>query len=289
MNQEKPDWIKIKLSDSDERKRVGETLRRNSLRTVCEDALCPNLYECFGRKTAAFLILGKNCTRHCTFCNIKKGAPQPVDHGEPANIAEAVAELGLAHAVITSVTRDDLPDFGAAHFADVITALRRQNDRLIIEVLIPDFKGCVESLRIVTASRPHIINHNIETVPRLYPEIRPEASYTRSLDLINQIQLSDKRIYSKSGIMLGLGERESEVVETMKDIRKAGSRILTIGQYLSPSSAHHPVAEYVHPDVFEDYREIGMAMGFEYVASAPLVRSSYYAGAIFDAIKGIET
>jgi lipoic acid synthetase len=286
MNPIKPDWIKIKAADTVEKKNVEQVLRRFALTTVCEEALCPNLAECFGRKTATFMILGKICTRHCTFCNIEKGEPGPPDINEPLAIAHAAHELGLSYAVITSVTRDDLPDYGAGHFVSVINTLRDRNSRLVIEVLIPDFMGSNDSIRMVMEARPHIINHNIETVPGLYPEVRPEASYKRSIDLLKRIKESDKRILTKSGIMVGLDEREDEVIAVMEDLLEAGCEILTIGQYLAPSKKHHFVAEYVHPDVFERYRETGLSLGFRWIASAPFVRSSYKALEIYEILTG---
>lgn len=277
MHQKKPEWLKIKVQGSQEQREVERILEKLSLNTVCEEASCPNRLECFGRKTATFMILGRVCSRNCTFCNVEKNKPQPVDDNEPINIAKAVSEMHLKHVVITSVTRDDLPDGGAGHFAKVIEEIRKPNRKVSIEVLIPDFKGDKEALQQVIAAKPEIINHNVETVPHLYPTVRPMAIYKRSLDLLANVKGFSKDIYTKSGIMLGLGENEEDVIGVLKDLRKIDCDILTIGQYLAPSKKHHPVIEYIHPDIFERYRKIGMDMGFKYVAAGPLVRSSYMA------------
>lgn len=277
----KPEWLKIKYRDSEKKKVVEDILKHFSLNTVCKEANCPNIIECYGKKTATFMILGKICTRNCSFCNIKKGDPSDIDLMEPENIAKAVCELNLHHVVITSVTRDDLADGGAGHFANVIKEIKNLDRNIVIEVLIPDFKGNVNSLLKVIDAKPQIINHNIETVPRLYQTVRPVANYARSLDLLKNVKSIDNSIWSKSGIMLGLGEYEEEVIEVLKDLRNIECDLLTIGQYLSPTRAHHPVIEYIHPDVFEKYKKIGLDLGFKYVASAPFVRSSYNAGSDF--------
>lgn len=256
---------------------VEEILERLSLNTVCREANCPNSMECFKHRTATFMILGSICTRNCTFCNVTKGHPQSVNADEPRHVAQAVAELGLKHAVITSVTRDDLTDGGAGHFARVVEEIKKTSPGVTIEVLIPDFNGSRDALSVVMDSGPDIINHNIETVPELYPEVRPMAVYERSLALLENAKVMNGKILTKSGIMLGLGETEQNVVRTMEDLRSVHCDMLTIGQYLAPSEKHHPVVEYVHPDVFENFKEIGMKMGFRYIASAPLVRSSYHA------------
>lgn len=273
----RPDWLRVRVKGGHNSGEVFEMLGRLSLSTVCEEAACPNLMECFGRKTATFMILGRVCTRNCTFCNVSKGQPGLADPLEPERVAKAVAELRLKHAVITSVTRDDLPDGGAGHFAAVIEQIRKACNHVVIEVLIPDFKGSEESLRLVAGAKPEIINHNVETVPRLYPAVRPMAVYRRSLELLARVKEMDSGIYTKSGIMVGLGESEEEVIELFGDLREAGCELLTVGQYLAPSKAHHPVVEYIPPQRFERYKNIGMKMGFKYVASAPLVRSSYLA------------
>ncbi len=277
MNQRKPDWLKIKVQSGAEKTTVEKILEQLSLHTVCEEANCPNLMECFNRRTATFMILGKYCTRNCTFCNVTKATPSPVDLEEPLHVAEAVRELKLKHVVITSVTRDDLPDGGAAHFAEAIREVKKINLETVVEVLIPDFQGDFQSLRKVIEAQPEVINHNVETVPRLYPEVRPMAIYQRSLDLLKKTKEINQSILTKSGIMVGLGEKETEVIEVCKDLREVGCELLTIGQYLAPSREHHPVIEYVHPDIFEKYRVIGTEMGFKHIASGPLVRSSYQA------------
>ncbi|MEG6523707.1 lipoyl synthase [Desulfotomaculum sp. 1211_IL3151] len=275
MNKRKPEWLRVKLQGAEKSHRVKEMLDRLSLHTVCQEANCPNLIECFGRKTATFMILGSVCTRNCTFCNVTKGHTQAVDPQEPTHVAEAVKELGLKHAVITSVTRDDLPDGGAGHFAKVIEKLR--DTEVIVEVLIPDFQGDPQALATVLQTKPHILNHNIETVPRLYPTVRPKASYARSLELLKNSKEMDAGIYTKSGIMVGLGEQEAEVLAVLHDLRAVDCDLLTIGQYLAPSAKHHEVIEYIHPDQFKKYKEAAYQMGFKYVASDPLVRSSYHA------------
>lgn len=273
----KPEWLKVRVANGTKRAEVEEILKRLSLHTVCEQASCPNIMECFGRRTATFMILGKVCTRNCTFCDVHKGNPDMVDADEPLHVAQAVKELNLKHVVITSVTRDDLADGGAGHYAAVIRKVRELNPEVAIEVLIPDFEGSYEALAVVIKSKPDILNHNVETVPRLYPEVRPMAVYRRSLELLQNVKKMSSGIYTKSGIMMGLGENEQEVLGVFKNLRDAGCDFLTVGQYLAPSKSHHPVVEYVHPDVFEDYKAKALEMGFKYVASAPLVRSSYQA------------
>ncbi len=282
MYQPKPEWLKVKAQDSRNKAEVEALINKLSLHTVCEEANCPNMLECFSRRTATFMILGRVCTRNCTFCNVTKGFNQPIDPEEPYNVAKAVKELKLRHVVITSVTRDDLEDGGAGHFAKVIEEIKRNDPKVIIEVLIPDFKGDIEALKSVIAAKPHIINHNIETVPGLYPEVRPMAVFQRSLDLLANVKSIDGNICTKSGIMLGLGERENEVLSVFRELRKVGCDFLTVGQYLAPSKKHHRVIEYVHPDMFENYRQQALEMGFSHVASSPLVRSSYLADKAFE-------
>ena len=274
----KPEWLRVKVRSSRQYDEVAAMLEKLSLHTVCDEANCPNRMECYSRRTATFMILGSVCTRNCTFCNVRKDrAPQGVDREEPRHVAQAAGELGLKHVVITSVTRDDLADGGAGHFADVIHAIRNQDRGITIEVLIPDFKGDAGALQTVAAAKPHVINHNIETVPRLYPAVRPMADYRRSLMLLRAVKEMDPDIYTKSGIMLGLGETDEEVKEALGALRDAGCDFLTVGQYLAPSEAHHPVVAYIHPDGFKAYEEMGLRMGFSHVASGPLVRSSYRA------------
>ncbi|GAB6178706.1 lipoyl synthase [Desulfotomaculum defluvii] len=283
MNKRKPEWLRVKLQGAEKSQQVKEMLNRLSLHTVCQEANCPNLIECFGRKTATFMILGSVCTRNCTFCNVTKGHTQAVDPHEPSHVAEAVKELGLKHAVITSVTRDDLPDGGSGHFAEVIKKLRATD--VIVEVLIPDFQGDRQSLATVLNAKPHILNHNIETVPRLYSTVRPKANYARSLELLKNSKELDASIFTKSGIMVGLGEQEEEVINVLRDLRDVDCDLLTIGQYLAPSAKHHEVVEYIHPDLFKKYKDAAYKMGFKYVASDPLVRSSYHAADVSSVIK----
>jgi lipoic acid synthetase len=251
-----------------------------NLHTVCDSALCPNRGECFKKGTATFIILGNICTRNCGFCAVKKGKPLPLDPEEPYHIAQAARHLQLKHIVVTSVTRDDLPDGGAEHFAETIIEIKKQLPKSTVEVLVPDFKGSWEALQRVIDAQPEVINHNIETVNRLYRLVRPKAVYKRSLELLRQVKIRDKNIISKSGIMVGLGEEEEEIIQAMKDLREVDGDILTIGQYLRPSPLHLRVQNYIHPDKFEEYQKTGMSLGFKYVASAPLVRSSYHAGEI---------
>ena len=273
----KPEWLRIKMNKGRSLSYVKEVLSRFSLNTVCEEANCPNRMECFSKKTATFMILGSQCSRNCSFCNVSHGVPQTVDRNEPSNIAKAVLELGLSHVVITSVTRDDLIDGGAEHFAEVVKAIKERSDKIVTEVLIPDFKGDKNSLMTVVMAKPEVINHNMETVPRLYSKVRPQAIYERSLELIGNIKLMNPKILTKSGIMVGLGEKENEVVQVLEDLRKVQCNFLTIGQYLAPSSVHYPVVEYVNPSIFKKYKEIALELGFSFVASDPLVRSSYNA------------
>lgn len=282
MENRKPDWLKIKIQSNSHSNGVAEMLRKLNLHTVCEEANCPNLMECFSKKTATFMILGRECTRNCTFCTVSKNAPMTIDPEEPFNIAEGVKKLGLKHVVITSVTRDDLLDGGADHFVKVINAVKEASPTTAIEVLIPDFQGNREALLEVVKANPKVINHNIETIKRLYPEVRPMANYERSLELLKRIKEMDPSIFSKSGLMVGLGETKEEVFQLLSDLRKFGCDIVTIGQYLAPSKKHHPVIEYVTPEVFEIYKKKAEEMGFKFVASSPLVRSSYHAGEAFE-------
>jgi len=274
--EKKPQWLKVNYN-SEAVEEVNNILAKLKLNTVCKEANCPNLGECYKKRTATFMILGNVCTRHCGFCNVSKGCVQAVDPQEPQNLAEAAKELGLKHVVITSVTRDDLKDGGAKHFADTIEAVRILNPEITIEVLIPDFKGVAENLDIVIDARPDVINHNLETVKSLYAEVRPEADYERSLFVLKYVKKKAPQILTKTGIMVGLGESAEEVYELMDDCLAVGCDIFTIGQYLRPSSRHIEVKEYVTPEKFAEYKRIGEAKGFKYVASGPLVRSSYKA------------
>lgn len=276
--EKKPEWLRKKFIMNPNVAVVEGVLGELGLNTVCREALCPNCRECFTAGTATFIMMGTNCTRNCSFCNVRNGPPQPLDPNEPSRVALAVAELGLRYAVITSVTRDDLPDGGAAHFAEVIRAVGDASPQTAVEVLIPDFQGDEAALSVVAAANPAVISHNIETVAPLYPEVRPQADYRRSLKLLENIKRANPRVRSKSGVMLGLGETRGQLLELFDDLRDAGCELLTIGQYLAPSGNHHPVVEYVHPDMFNEYGEIAQRKGFRCVASAPFVRSSYRAG-----------
>jgi lipoic acid synthetase len=255
------------------------------LHTICQSALCPNIHRCFTAGTATFLVLGDVCTRRCTFCAVKKGRPNPVDEAEPEHLLQAVEKLGLSYVVITSVTRDDLPDGGASQFARTVTLLRENVADIMIEVLVPDFLGSEEAIRTVVESGPQVINHNVETVPRLYAEVRPGADYARSLELLYTVKKLAPAIVTKSGLMLGLGESREEVVEVMSDLREANCDLLTIGQYLQPSAQHHPVVRFIPPEEFAEYENTGREMGFAEVASSPLVRSSYRAAELYDKAK----
>ncbi|MDO4719255.1 MAG: lipoyl synthase [Peptostreptococcaceae bacterium] len=280
----KPNWLKVRYNERSTEE-VALLMRQLSLNTVCKEANCPNLGECYRKNTATFMILGSQCTRNCRFCNVSFGEAERVDEREPEKVAEAVASLGLKHVVITSVTRDDLPDEGASHFAKTIRAVRERSRQVSIEVLIPDMHARPENLDIILEAAPDVLNHNMETVQRLYPAVRPQAEYQRSLRVLEYCKESKKNLIVKTGIMVGLGEREEEVIKLMEDVRAKGCDILTIGQYLRPTQEHIPLAEYVTPQQFERYRRIGMEKGFAYVASSPLVRSSYQAAEAIQAVK----
>jgi lipoyl synthase len=281
----KPEWLKVKIQGGPDKIEVEKLMNRLSLHTVCREAMCPNLMECFGKKTATFLILGRVCTRNCAFCNIEKGVVENPDPGEPARIADAVRQLDLKHVVITSVTRDDLADGGSGLFAETVGLVRSVKKDMVIEVLIPDFGGSEDSLKAVISARPDIINHNVETVPSLYATVRPQAVYSRSLDLLKSVKGIDGGIFTKSGIMLGLGETREEVIGVLEDLRECGCDFLTIGQYLAPSKKHLPVAEYIRPETFQEYGTVATTMGFKSVASSPFVRSSYNAADFFSSAK----
>ena len=263
--------------------KVKSILKETKLHTVCEEARCPNLGECFSRGTATFLILGEICTRNCGFCAVEHGNPAPLDHEEAGRVAQAIQKMGLHYVVITSVTRDDLPDGGASHFASTIRTIRAMGQGTKVEVLIPDFKGEFSSLATVLEGGPDVLNHNVETVPRLYPTVRPQADYERSLDLLKKSKEFHPCILTKSGLMLGLGETGEEVIDLLRDLREAGCDLLTIGQYLQPRSDRLPVVRYVPPEEFEEYKKIGEEMGFRAVASGPFVRSSFHAAQLFEA------
>ena len=277
MHVKRPPWLKVKASWGEGYRRLKSLLADSDLHTVCQEANCPNINHCFENKTATFLILGNVCTRGCKFCNIKRGTPLPVDSDEPKRVAVAVKKLGLEYVVITSVTRDDLYDGGAFVFSRTIQEIRNLVPDCKVELLIPDFLGFFESLKIVLDGKPDVLNHNLETVKRLYPQVRRGANYQRSLNLLGMAKNYDQNLITKSGIMIGLGERWEEIVKLMRDLRNVSCDLLTIGQYLSPSREHLPVVKYYHPDEFVELKSIGERMGFFHVESGPLVRSSYQA------------
>jgi len=281
----KPEWLRRRAPAPAVLAKMKELMEGLQLHTVCESAHCPNQGECFARGVATFMILGDVCTRNCTFCAVEYGRPTPLDANEPEHVVEAAKKLGLRHVVITSVTRDDLPDGGAYQFAKVVEAIRSYNPQISVEVLIPDFQGSLSALELVVASHPAIINHNVETVPRLYPQVRPQANYERSIQLLKNVKSMEGELFTKSGLMLGLGERHREVIQVMEDLRGVSCDFLTIGQYLRPSLNHHEVVRFVPPVEFEEYKNISVAMGFRGVASAPYVRSSFQADKMF---KGID-
>lgn len=271
----KPKWLQLRVQGDGNTANVKNLIRTLNLHTVCHEANCPNRMECFARRTATFMILGRNCTRNCTFCNVTRNKPDTVDLQEPENVAKAVKTLQLKHAVITSVTRDDLPDQGANQFAEVVRQIRKYNPDTTIELLIPDMSGKEELLDIILETKPDVLNHNVETVPELYSKVRPAANFLRSIKVLDYSK--KKGLKTKSGIMVGFGETEEQVVNVFSALRKADCDMLTVGQYLQPTKLHIPVTEYVTPEQFEKYREIALKKGFKRVNSGPLVRSSYHA------------
>ncbi len=274
----KPEWIRAKIGASAEVARIKSALRANKLHTVCEEASCPNLAECFGKGTATFMIMGDICTRRCPFCDVAHGRPNALDADEPKNLARTIHDMGLRYVVITSVDRDDLADGGAAHFAACIVETRTLSPQIRIEVLVPDFRGRMDvALKIIAQAPPDVFNHNLETVPRLYKQARPGSDYEWSLDLLERFKTLHPSVPAKSGLMLGLGEEIAEIEQVMADLRAHNVDMLTLGQYLQPSRHHLPVARYAHPDEFERLRVLGGQMGFSHVASGPMVRSSYHA------------
>jgi len=281
----KPDWIRVKAPTSAEASDVAKLMRSKNLHTVCEEAACPNIGECWKQKHATFMILGDICTRACAFCNVKTGKPGMVNPKEPVDVAESVLAMGLQHVVITSVDRDDLADGGAQHFVDVIEAIRRISPGTTVEVLTPDFRDKKGAVDLVATAHPDVFNHNLETVPRLYPTIRPGARYFGSLSLLQRVKEVEPRSFTKSGIMVGLGEERSEVLQVMDDMRSAGVDFLTIGQYLQPTKKHAAVARFVTPDEFEDYRIAARAKGFLLVSASPLTRSSHHADRDFQLLR----
>jgi len=273
--QRRPNWLRVKLPVGKEYAHVRSLVDEHKLHTICESGNCPNMGECWGAGTATFMILGNICTRSCSFCAVATGRPLAVDLDEPNRVANSIKLMNVKHAVITSVDRDDLKDGGSTIWAETIKAVRRESPGTTMETLIPDFKGIWDNLYRVCEERPEVVSHNIETVKRLTKEVRIQAKYDRSLEALKRI--SEFGLRTKSGIMLGLGETEEDVIETMQDLATAGVHILTLGQYLQPTKNHHPVIDWIHPDQFAKYKEIGMEMGFKYVESGPLVRSSYHA------------
>lgn len=271
----KPEWIKIKLQGNQNSNTVEKTIENYHLNTVCSEANCPNKMECFAARTATFMILGKNCTRNCKFCNVTTKKPEDVNPYEPQEVAFAVQKLGLKHAVVTSVDRDDLPDYGAEHFYKVASEIKKINPKTTVELLIPDMHGMHEHLNTIFDAKPDIINHNVEVVPEVFDEICPQSNMDWSLEVLRYAK--EKGFITKSGMMVGFGETEEQVVNLMKMLRDVDCDILTIGQYLQPSRKHTPVREYVTPEQFDRYKEIGLELGFKHVASAPFVRSSYHA------------
>jgi lipoic acid synthetase len=283
--QRKPDWIRVKAPNHPIYHETRELMRANGLVTVCEEAACPNIGECWSQRHATMMIMGDTCTRACSFCNVRTGMPEALDATEPNRVADAVARLGLRHVVITSVDRDDLADGGAAHFAAVIRAIRAAAPDTTIEVLTPDFLRKPGALEIVALARPHVFNHNLETVPRLYPTIRPGARYFQSLRLLDQVKQADPSIFTKSGLMVGLGEDRAEIHQVMDDLRVADVDFLTLGQYLQPTVKHAAVARFVPPDEFADYAAVARSKGFLMVSATPLTRSSYHADSDFAALR----
>lgn len=275
----RPNWL-VKPFNQNVLNEMGQLLKELNLNTVCEGAACPNIGECFSRKTATFMVLGSQCSRRCTFCAVGKEKLLPPDPLEPNRVAEATNRLGLKHVVVTSVTRDDLIDGGALHFKNTIESIRKVNPKTAVEILTPDFKGATEDIDTVLQANPDIFGHNIETVPSLYQKVRPNASYTRSLDVLNYIKRKSPKIYTKSGLMVGLGETFEEVIDVIKNLKGVGCDILTIGQYLSPSKNHLPVVEYIEPEVYSQYENKAKEIGFKYIVSGPFVRSSYLADSV---------
>lgn len=281
----KPLWLKVKAPTSPQYHATRDLIREAKLNTVCEEAACPNIGECWAKNHATIMILGSVCTRACAFCNIKTGRPDLLDPHEPERVAEALRKLNLAHVVITSVDRDDLPDGGASHFAQTIQAIRQASPQTTIEILTPDFLRKPDALEIVVAAKPDVYNHNLETVPRLYATVRPGARYFHSLNLLHRVKQLDPTIFTKSGIMVGLGEEKREIYQVMDDLRAADVDFMTIGQYLQPTPKHHPLMRYASPEEFSDYEKMGRGKGFLMVSASALTRSSYHAGEDFKKLK----
>ena len=281
----KPEWIRVRAPGSPVYRETQDIVKKNGLVTVCEEAGCPNIGECWSKKHATFMIMGDTCTRACAFCNVRTGMPGPLDRDEPQKVAEAVAKLGLTHVVITSVDRDDLADGGARHFAEVIEAIRHAAPKTTIEILTPDFLRKDGALEVVVAARPDVFNHNLETVPSKYLKVRPGARYFHSIRLLQRVKELDPTIFTKSGIMVGLGEERNEVLQLMDDLRSGDVDFITIGQYLQPTRKHHEVMRFVTPDEFKGYETVAYAKGFLMVSSSPLTRSSHHAGEDFERLK----
>jgi lipoic acid synthetase len=279
--QKKPSWIRVKISNSNVFAETKKIIKDKNLVTVCEEAGCPNISECWSKKHATFMILGDTCTRACAFCNVKTGIPNKVDLEEPQKIANSVKELNLNHVVITSVDRDDLEDGGALHFANVVTSIKSLNSNTTVEILTPDFLRKKDSYKIVVDSNPDVFNHNLETVPSLYLKVRPGSRYFQSLNLLANVKIHNPEIFTKSGLMVGLGETKDELCQVMDDLRCANVDFITIGQYLQPTPQHYPIKKFITPDEFETYKEIAYSKGFLMVSSSPLTRSSYHAGEDF--------
>lgn len=281
----KPDWIRVRLSNSSVYNSTKEIVKSNNLHTVCEEAACPNISECWSKKHATFMIMGDTCTRACAFCNVKTGLPNKLDNEEPSRVAMATKSLGLNHVVITSVDRDDLSDGGADHFYKTIIEIRRNNPKTTIEILTPDFLRKGDVFKKVVDAKPDVFNHNIETVPSNYLKVRPGSRYFQSINLLKEVKSYDKKIFTKSGLMLGLGENEDELYQVMDDLRCANVDFLTLGQYLQPTNKHYPIKKFVSPDEFKKYEKVAYSKGFLLVSSSPMTRSSYHAGDDFKKLK----
>ena len=281
----KPEWLKIRFKSESNLKSVKDIILKNKVHTVCEEANCPNISECWSKNHATFMIMGDTCTRACTFCNVKTGKPNSLDLFEPERVAESVNELNLTHVVITSVNRDDLKDNGLSHFLNTIKAIRKKSPRTTIEILTPDFLKNYNAAKLIGNCAPDVFNHNLETVPRLYNEVRPGARYFASLRLLNNVKLGNEKIFTKSGLMVGLGEKKEEILQVMDDLRAADVDFLTIGQYLQPTKKHHAVIDYIRPEIFDAYKDIALSKGFLLVSSSTFTRSSYHADEDFQSLK----
>ena len=281
----KPEWLKIRFKSESNLKSVKDIILKNKVHTVCEEANCPNISECWSKNHATFMIMGDTCTRACTFCNVKTGKPNSLDLFEPERVAKSVSELNLTHVVITSVNRDDLKDNGLSHFLNTIKAIRKKSPRTTIEILTPDFLKNNNAAKLIGNSAPDVFNHNLETVPRLYNEVRPGARYFASLRLLNNVKLGNEKIFTKSGLMVGLGEKKEEILQVMDDLRAADVDFLTIGQYLQPTKKHHAVIDYIRPEIFDAYKDIALSKGFLLVSSSTFTRSSYHADEDFQMLK----